>query len=201
MVILGCWLKYLQDYSERILSGIREAVDGLDPHQVEGVLGSLLQVRAEGRKILVVGLGRSGLVGRAFAMRIMNLGFNIYVMGETITPAIGKGDLVLIISGSGTTPVAVNVGKMAKRLGVRVIAVTSYPDSPLGRLADQLMQVSGRGIRYHEDDYNARQIMGDHEPFTPLGTIFEESTLVILDCIITELMERMGIRDEEREMT
>jgi len=58
------------------------------------MLEALLLAKSEERKILVVGAGRSGLVGKAFAMRLMHLGFNIYVMGETITPAFGVGDLV-----------------------------------------------------------------------------------------------------------
>jgi len=38
-----------------------------------------------------MGVGRSGLIGRAFAMRLMHLGFEVYVLGETITPAVEKG--------------------------------------------------------------------------------------------------------------
>jgi 6-phospho 3-hexuloisomerase len=89
------------------------------------MLEALLLAKSEERKILVVGAGRSGLVGKAFAMRLMHLGFNIYVMGETITPAFGVGDLVFVISGSGSTTLPLTVAKMAKSLGAKVLAVTS----------------------------------------------------------------------------
>ena len=46
--------------SEEILKGISEAIRGLDPTQVERMLEALLKVRAEGKKTLVVGAGRSG---------------------------------------------------------------------------------------------------------------------------------------------
>lgn len=132
--------------SEEILKGISEAIRELDPSQVERMLEALLNVRDEGKKTLVVGVGRSGLVGKAFAMRLMHLGLNVYVMGESITLAIGDGDLVLVISGSGSGALSTTSANMAKRLGVLVLAVTSYPDSALGRTADLVVVVPGREV-------------------------------------------------------
>ena len=50
------------------------------------------------RRIYVMGAGRSGLVAKGFAMRLMHLGFQSYVVGETITPALQKGDVIVIFS-------------------------------------------------------------------------------------------------------
>jgi len=179
-----------------ILEGIAEAVRGLDPSQVGWVIEALLQARSEGRKILVVGAGRSGLVGKAFAMRLMHLGFNTYVLGETITPAIGDQDLVFVISGSGSSTLPLTVAKMAKSLGAKVLAVTSHPTSPLAMTADLVVEVPGRVMRSREDEYHSRQLLGDHEPLAPMGTIFEDSCMVFLDCLIAELIARMGVSEE-----
>lgn len=183
--------------SDEILKGISEAINGLDHSQVEDMLGALLLSKAEGRKSLIVGAGRSGLVGKAFAMRLMHLGFDVHVMGETVTPAIGYGDLVLIISGSGSTALPVTIAKMAKSLDAFVLAVTSHPDSPLGKAADQIMVVPGRVTMAHEDEYFSRQLKGEHEPLAPMGTIFEDSCMVFLDAVIVELMARLKISEEE----
>ena len=190
-------MRRLEEAAKEILNGISEAMSGLDLSQVEGMLEALLLARAEGRKVLVVGAGRSGLVGRAFAMRLMHLGFNIYVMGETITPAIGDGDLVLIISGSGSTTLPVTMAGMAKRLEARVLAVTSHSDSPLGRTADHVVVVSGRKRMAREEEYHSRQLLGEHEPLAPMGTLFEDSCMVFLDSVIAELMARLGTSEEE----
>ena len=190
-------MRRLEEAAKEILHGISEAMSGLDLSQVEGMLEALLLARAEGRKVLVVGTGRSGLVGRAFAMRLMHLGFNIYVMGETITPAIGDGDLVLIISGSGSTTMPVTMAGMAKRLEARVLAVTSHSDSPLGRTADHVVVVSGRKRMAREEEYHSRQLLGEHEPLAPMGTLFEDSCMVFLDSVIAELMARLGTSEEE----
>ena len=43
-----------------------------------------------------------------------------------------------------------------------------------------------------EEDYLARQILGEREPLSPLGSIFENNCMVFLDSLIVELMHRLG---------
>ena len=117
-------------------------------------------------------------------MRLMHLGFEVYVLGETITPAVGKGDLVVAISGSGTTKLAVTAATIGKEVGATVVAITSFPKSDLGRLADHVVQVKGRTKVAEETDYFTRQMTGVHEPLAPLGTIFEIACTVFLDSLI-----------------
>ena len=71
-------------------------------------------------RIFVIGEGRSGLMARAFAMRLMHLGAVSYVIGETITPAIAEGDILVAISGSGRTHHVVWTAEKAKAQGVYV---------------------------------------------------------------------------------
>jgi 6-phospho-3-hexuloisomerase len=183
-------------YCQVILKGIYEAIENLDPLKIESMVESLVAVRRSNRKLLVVGAGRSGLVGKAFAMRLMHLGFNVYVLGETITPSVGKEDLVLIISGSGSTTLPVTVANMSKKLGAKVLAITSYEDSPIGKTADFVITIQGREIFAREDEYSTRQLMGEHESLAPMGTMFEDSCMVFLDSIIAELMSRLKITED-----
>lgn len=189
-------MKRWMEASEEILKGISEAIRGLDPSQVERMLEALLNVRAEEKKALVVGAGRSGLVGKAFAMRLMHLGLNVYVMGESITPAIGDGDLVIVISGSGSGALSITSANMAKRLGALVLAVTSYPDSALGRTSDFVVVVPGREVIAREEEYHSRQLLGEYASLAPMGTLFEDSCTVFLDSIIAELMTRLEVSEE-----
>jgi len=168
-----------------------------DREQVEKMLGMLMEAWSWGKIVLVVGAGRSGLVGRAFAMRLMHLGFRTYVVGETVTPGVGPNDLLIAISGSGTTGIVVAAAEAARRVGAKVIAITSFPDSPLAKTADHVVVVPGRAKTSEETDYFSRQILGMHEPLAPLGTLFEIGTMVFLDSIIAELMHRLGKTEKE----
>ena len=184
-------MKWLKAAVEEILSGAKRAIDELDEGQVENLI-RLIQETVD-KKIFVVGMGRSGFVGRAFALRLMNLGFNVYFLGETITPAAGKDDLVIAISGTGMTKLVVSAAGAAKEIGAKVVAITSYTESQLGQMADQLVLVKGRTKMGwpREEDYLARQILGEREPISPLGSIFENNCMVFLDGLVVELMYRM----------
>lgn len=190
-------MKWLKAAAEEIISGIKRAIDELNPDEVECFIQLLLGARD--KKIFVIGMGRSGFVGRAFALRLMNLGFNVYFLGETITPAAGKGDLLIAISGTGTTKIVLTASAAAKEIGATVVAITSFPESPLGQMADLTIAIKGRTKAGwpKEEDYLARQLMGEKEPLTPLGSIFENNCMVFLDSLIVELMHRMGSTEED----
>ena len=181
--------------SEEILRGITRAINAIDASQVETLLDTLMDVKNEGRKALIVGAGRSGLVGKAFAMRLMHVGIDVYVMGETITPAIGEGDMVILISGSGSGAMSTTAARMAKRLGSVIFAVTSYPDSELAQTSDHVVVVPGREAVAEESDYQSRQLLGEHESLAPMGTLFEDTCAVFLDGLIAELMARLKVSE------
>lgn len=185
-------MNWLKAASEEIIECIKSSMDSLNMDEVEELIGMLL--KAKDRKIFTIGMGRSGFVARAFALRLMNLGFNVYFLGETITPAAEKGDLLIAISGTGSTKMVLTASSAAKDIGAKVIAITSFPESPLGQLADLSVRIKGRtkaGMPV-EEDYVARQIIGEREPLTPLGSIFENNSMVFLDSLIVELMHRLG---------
>ncbi len=182
-----------------IASYILEAASKISSEQVSKAISILIEVYRDRKKILVMGAGRSGLVGRAFAMRLLHLGYQVNVLGDTIVPPIGKGDLVIAISGSGRTRLIVTAAEAAKTVGARILGITSYPDSPLAQLCEAVIVVPGRTKVAREEDYFMRQILGIHEPLAPLGTLFEDTAMVFLDGLVVELMERLGIKEEDLE--
>ncbi|RJS78502.1 6-phospho-3-hexuloisomerase [Candidatus Bathyarchaeota archaeon] len=190
-------LEWLKAAAEEIITGIKSSIQELNMKEVERLIELLLT--AKDKKIFIVGMGRSGFVARAFALRLMNLGFNVYFLGETITPAAEKGDLLIAISGTGATKMVLTAGAAAKDIGATVIAITSFPESPLGQMADLTVTIKGRTKAGwpREEDYLARQIIGEKEPLTPLGSIFENNCMVFLDSLIVELMHRMGKTEED----
>ncbi len=174
-----------------------KASEVIDTKEVDNFVSMLIETYNKKAKVLVMGAGRSGLVGKAFAMRLLHMGFNSYVLGETIVPSISKGDLAIAISGSGRTQLIVDAADAAKKVGSRVIALTTFPDSPLGSIADVIVKIPGRSKISKMDDYFARQILGLHEPFAPLGTLFEDTTMIFLDGVVYHLMSKLNISEDE----
>ena len=171
-----------------ILNNIVDAEQYLDKDAINSFEDTIIAAN----NIFVTGAGRSGLAAKAFAMRLMHLGLSAYVVGETISPAINEGDCIVAISGSGETNTIVSAAKIAKSRGSKVLSLTSYPDSTLGQLSDSFILVKGRTKKEVDDEnYMKRQIYGNYTSLTPLGTAFELTTLVFLDAIVSELMEKM----------
>jgi len=185
-------LDWFKAAAEEIIESIQTSISRLNMKEVEKFTQLLIDARE--KKIFTVGMGRSGFVARAFALRLMNLGFNVYFLGETITPAAEKGDVLVAISGTGTTKMVLTAAAAAKEICATVVAITSFPQSPLGQMVDFTVTIRGRtkaGLP-KEEDYVARQIIGEREPLTPLGSIFEDNSMVFLDSLVVELMHRLG---------
>lgn len=86
-------------YAQQIIEELQHSISQLDHQEAERMAELLLQ----SNKVFVAGAGRSGLMGRAFAMRLMHVGKEVYVVGETVTPGIEPGDVLVLGSGSGET--------------------------------------------------------------------------------------------------
>ncbi|MEE0942729.1 MULTISPECIES: 6-phospho-3-hexuloisomerase [unclassified Methanobrevibacter] len=181
-------MEIMKDSIKAILENIDSAQQFLDEESVDEFENIIINAN----NIFVTGAGRSGLAAKAFAMRLMHLGLSSFVVGETISPAINADDCIIAISGSGETNTIVSAAKIAKNRGSKVLAVTSYPESTLGQLADGYLFVKGRTKKEVDDEnYMKRQIHGNYTSLTPLGTAFELTTLVFLDAVVSELMEKM----------
>ncbi len=186
-------MEVLKEAMFSITEHVEQVARELGEDEVEALIDAIISAR----KVFVYGAGRSGLVAKAFAMRLMHLGINVFVVGEIITPAIEQEDLLITISGSGETTSVVNAGKIAKNVGAKVALITTFPNSSLGRLADIVVVVKGRTKLSGEKDFVMRQIKGEHYPLAPLGTLFEIAVLIFLDALIVELMVRLGKTEEE----
>ena len=175
--------KTFQEASRAILSEIEEALAGVREEQIEGLLEAVSQAGA----VFVTGEGRSGLVARCFAMRLVHLGLSAHVVGETASPALGKGDLLVAVSGSGESEITCARARLAAKHGARVAALTGSEGSSLASGADLVVVVpasSGAGAGASGSGQFG-------------GSLFEQSALVALDAVVLELQERLGVSGEE----
>ncbi len=166
-----------------ILDHVKSYIDRIRDEDIDLMIRTLL----EARKIFIMGAGRSGLVGRAFAMRLMHLDLDVHVVGETTTPAFTDKDVLLTISGSGETSSVLVSAQVAKQRGGKVVAITSYPSSSLAQMADCLVVVKGRTKEGMPASYIERELF-PYQEFVPLGTLFEDCCMIFLEGIVASLM-------------
>ena len=168
-------------------SKIRSIANSISDKDVDAFIGEILAAK----RIYVMGAGRSGLVAKSFAMRLMHLGLPSYVVGETITPALQKEDVIVVFSGSGKTKTVADIAETGKEIGAHICLITSNANSRIGKIADAIVVIESQRDDAQDDaaEYEIRQMLGDHKSFAPLGTLFETASLVFSDAVISRLME------------
>lgn len=167
------------DYLAKILSELVPAGDLISDEEAEKLVNGIL----EAKKIFVAGAGRSGLMGKAFVMRLMHMGLDAYVIGETVTPNFEKEDLLILGSGSGGTKSLVAMAEKAKAIGGTIAAVTINPDSAIGELSDITVKLPGSPKEQSESNSTIQ----------PMGSLFEQSLLLFFDAVILRFMEKKGL--------
>ena len=168
----------IQGRLEGILEELRSALSVLGDASGEELAEAIIGARA----VFVAGSGRSGLAMRSFAMRLMHLGLSAHVVGETTTPRITDKDLLVI--GSGSTPGLVVHSERARSIGASVALITIDADSPIAANASIVLPIAAPSPKVAEDT-GARSVQ-------PMGSLFEQALLLILDAMVLMLMEKMG---------
>ena len=177
-----------------IIENIEEVIDKLDREAIKAMLQKIIDCN----QVFVMGAGRSGLVAKAFAMRLMHLGLSVYVVGETTTPAVLPQDIVIAISGSGETRTIADLGKLAKDIGSTLITITSKKDSTLSIISDIVVLIPSKNKNDPDEaGYLERHMRGDYKNMPPLGTSFEITSLVFLDSVVGELIMLTGASEAE----
>ena len=128
-------------------------------------------------RIFVYGAGRSGLMLKALAMRLMQLGKTVYAVGETITPAIREKDLLIVASASGSTHSVCHYAAAAQRENADLLIITARAHSPLADLAAPDVVISAPD-KHHLPE--SGQLM---------GSLFEQMLLLLGDAISMALAE------------
>lgn len=127
--------------------------------------------------------GRSGYILRCFCMRLMQLGYSAFFAGETVSPRIGKGDLLVVLSGSGQTPLTREWIRIARQQGGASFGIIGVEDSPIGRAVDHKLSVPA-GSRLESS--------GQSDSIQPPGSLFEQAAFTLLEAIVLALYQRQG---------
>ena len=149
-------------------------------------LGQASKLIEAASRVFVSGAGRSGLCMRALGMRLMHLGKNVYVVGETTTPGIAAKNLLILGSGSGRTASLLTMARGARNHDAKVLLFTTDASSPMAELANQLVLVPASSLGTNDGER-------DHPSIQPMGTLFEQSLLILCDSLILRMMRQSGV--------
>ena len=141
------------------------------------------------RRFFLLASGRSGMILQCFATRLVHLGASVYMITNLASlPPLRKKDILIVLSGSGTTNIVVSLLETYVNTikPYAIVAITSHPDTIIGRIGDITIKLIGRTKK----DYDT--VAADTAILTPEGTQFEIAAFVYLDAIIAELAVKLG---------
>ncbi|MEK7805265.1 MAG: 6-phospho-3-hexuloisomerase [Planctomycetota bacterium] len=174
----------IKDTTQIILDEIHSVLEKIDERAYEEFLSSILNAK----NIFVTGQGRSGMVSRTFAMRLTHIGLNAYCVGDATTPNIGKGDLLVACSSSGSTHITRYIAGLAKQSQAAIVAVTSHKDSPLAGQADIIIELPVQEVSTNYKHSGSIQFR---------STLFEQACLVYLDGVILSLVNKLNSSEKD----
>ncbi|MDD1774240.1 MAG: 6-phospho-3-hexuloisomerase [Methanobacterium sp.] len=188
-------MDYIKRTAEEISKHALGVIGQIDKKEKDKMMDTIILSEAT----FIVGSGRSELIGKAFAMRLMHLGFTVYVVGDVTTPAIKNTDCLIAISGSGETKVVTTASQTAKEIGSTVIGITANLNSTLGKLIDVKVNIESKSKEPWEHP-TSHELKGNYDDLAPMGTLFEDSTHLFLDGLIAEFMHRLGKKEDDLKM-
>ena len=167
----------ISHYALKLSSTVGEIVDEISQPQVDRLIAEFRRRR----RVFLCGSGRTGLIVRAFAMRLRHLGIDAWVIGEVGTPPVRKGDLFIACSRSGRTASVFSFADLAKKEGATIAFIGERGSTPKG----------GATLR-------VELAIGGRAKAAPLGTVFEHALFLFFDSLVLRLMERL--HQTERQM-
>ncbi len=165
----------MEESEEYIIDRIKQCLESSSHDSRNDLIDNILN----SKKIFIYGVGRSGLVGKAFAIRLVQLGLKVFFIGETITPIVEPNDLVIVVSKTGETMSAIQTANIVGRVGATVAVITAKGSSKLAHASNLL-------ITMEADSNNTRSELA------PLGTLFEDTALIFFDGMISDIMKKLN---------
>lgn len=165
---------------EEILRDLEEVLEAVPPADTDEFLDTIVAAR----RVFMYGLGRSGLVARMFGMRLVQLGQEATIVGDTTTPAIRADDLLVICSRTGRSPILRHAVGLGHKEDAKAVAVVGMAETALARAADLVVRLP------------VESVASAHQP---MGSLFEQALLLYLDATVMRLMRKLGITVEEMQ--
>jgi arabinose-5-phosphate isomerase len=142
--------------------------------------------RCHGR-VIVAGIGKSGLVGRKIAATLASTGTPAYFLhpAEGVHGDLGmvaRADVVVALSNSGETDEMLAILPALKRLGVPIVLLTGNPKSTLARQCEVVLDVS---------------VAEEACPMNLAPTSSTTAALAMGDALAMAVLELRGLRPED----
>ncbi len=173
------------------VEALKGVIEGFDYEKLQ----EIADIIDEGNNIFVVGRGRSRQTAMNFGERLAQFGKNVYVVGMPTAPSIKKGDVLVVSSGSGSTPTLVDFATTAKEVGAKCVLLCWNKDAAVSKINTATFIVSDVDrSKGYESTAGA-----DAKIYSEIYAYYDYPTNIAFDTILTYIMQKNGLTREEVE--
>ncbi len=171
----------------RVMQLEREAIGNAEERVGESFVAAVQLIAASTGRVIVAGVGKSGLIGRKIAATMTSTGTPAMFLHPTESVhgdlgIVSANDVAILISKSGETDELLPLLEQLKRLGVRTVAITAKSESTLAR---------------HTDVWLDASVKEEACPHDLAPTTSTTVTLALGDALAVALLEVKGFRRED----
>jgi 6-phospho-3-hexuloisomerase len=170
---------HLRQLAEGALNEVRAVFTALTSEATETLVAEVQHAR----RIALYGVGREGLMMKAFAMRLFHLGLEANVVGDMTTPRVGEGDLLIVSAGPGQFSTVLALMGVARESGARSVVVTAQPGGAAATAADAVVHLPAQTMA--DDLAGAPSVL-------PMGSLYETAQLIFFELVVILLRDRLG---------
>lgn len=177
----------MQTVLEKIYEELTYNLEGVSIEELESLTAEIRSTKGK-NNIFVYGRGREMMAISAFAVRLNQMGYRAYIVGECHVPPILRDDLFLVTNGRNMLQAHAAQMRIAREQNARILVLTAHPDGGFSSIpVDGLVHMNGQTL---DDEIEGTAF------YQTMGTAYEQALLVLLDCVVVNLMEQDGLEPE-----
>ncbi|CAA7059628.1 unnamed protein product [Microthlaspi erraticum] len=163
------------------------------PPPLDLLVTELAGVSRRSARVFLHGVGREGLMLKAFAMRLFHLGLSAHLVSDVTTPPIYSSDLLIASAGPGGFSTVDAICSVAKSSGAKVLLLTAQPETgSCVRHATAVCYVPAQTMASDGGGGGDATAAKEGRELLPMGSVYEGALFVLFEMVVYKLGEALG---------
>ena len=177
--------------SKLIVEEISDIISKVSLKQTDTLINQILT----SNRIFLIAIGRVNLSLQCFGKRLAHLGLKIELVGSLTEKPASKGDLLIVASGSGESIVPLENTKKAKKIGCKILHITSAKKSSIRKLANYVVELNTptKKIKIKMKESLSDSISKTKTSIQPMSTLFDQVLHIYGDVVSTQIIEKLKL--------
>lgn len=174
-----------------IVEEILNVLVNINVNQTENLIKQIIKAN----RIFLVAIGRVNLSLQCFGKRLSHLGFKIELVGALTEKPATKKDLLIVASGSGESIIPLHITKKAKKIGCKILHITSAKNSSIRKIADYVVELNAptKKTKLKIKESLSESASKTKVSIQPMSTLFDQALHIYGDVVSIQIIEKLRL--------